>query len=175
MDVGVVVGDGLASIELGDTLVFLWKEPVTLPRFKWFIQACASLARGRPGGMICLDLILPESKPPTAEVRACMQTEFRSLGAGLRRLVVVPLGDSIWLSVVRTIVRAVLLLSGQSKQHVVAATLEAGIEQVQSAAGVETPSPAVLRDAVAKLYLALGVSTRRPAAEGGVDNTLRAP
>ena len=170
------MGDGLASVALGDTLVFLWKEPVTLPRFMWFIQGCATLARGRPHGMICLDLILPDSQPPTAEVRARMQTEFRSLGPKLRRLVVVPLGDSIWLSVVRTIVRAVLLLSGQSKQHVVAATLEAGIEQVKGVAGPETPSPADLRDAVMNLYLALGVPfLRRSAAEAAAENTPPAP
>lgn len=73
----------------------------------------------------------------------------------------------------RTIVRAVLLLSGQSKQHVVAATLEAGIEQVRGVARAETPSAAEMREGVARLYDALGLPMVTHASAVGED--ARAP
>jgi hypothetical protein len=156
----VKAGDGVAAIELGDTLVIMWKKPATLERWKWQQALHESMIARNSNGIVCLDLILEGSNPPDSNVRATMQADFRRVGESLRRLVVVPLGDSMWLSVVRTIVRAVLLVSGQSKRQVVVRSVFEGIDKVREVAGVATPSPADLDSAVQALCRQLAVDPK---------------
>lgn len=157
----VEVRDGIALSECGDTLLVLWKAPASLERWRYHVSRIEAMAASRVEGILCIDLILSESTPPDATVRKQMQADFRRMGAKLRRFVVVPLGDSIWLNVVRTIVRGVLLLSGQSERQRVAATVRQGIEQVLAAAGPETPTLAALEAEAALLFAELGVELRR--------------
>jgi hypothetical protein len=122
------------------------------------------MAASRPGGIICLDLILEGSAPPDAALRRQLQLDFRRLGSKLRRFIVVPLGDSIWLSVVRTIVRGVLLVSGQSQRLRVATTVRHGLDEIRAAVSPETPSAEELLEAITRLCAALGVQLPQAAA-----------
>jgi hypothetical protein len=70
----------------------------------------------------------------------------------------VPVGNSIWMSVVRTIVRSIYMLSGQSSRQVLASTVHEGIEHVRRCAGADTPSRAELTSAVADLCVALSIA-----------------
>jgi hypothetical protein len=159
----VKVRDGLATVVVGDALLALWKAPATPERWGWLIGQYEALASKQADGIVGLTLILPESKPPDGQLRSRMQADFRRLGEKLRKLVIVPLGDSLWLSVVRAIMRSILLLSGQSKQHVITATVQEGMLRVREAAGKATPTPAELRAAVEALFKALDVPGSRQA------------
>ncbi len=108
-------------------------------------------------GILVLVLILSVDTPPEAAVRTDMAAAVRRLGPQLRRLVAVPLGESVWLSIIRTVVRGVIIVSGQSQRHRVADHITAGIEQLREKAGPLTPSTAELLKGIAELSSALGL------------------
>lgn len=153
--------DGVATQIVGDIVVVIWRSAPTLERWQRFMRACESVANESPFGMVCMDLILPSSTPPDAAVRAEMKENFRNLRPKMRQLVVVPLGDSTWLSLVRTLARAVLLVSGLSKQHSVVATVAEGIDAVLEFKSPLTPSREQLHKIVRDLFRALDVPTEQ--------------
>ena len=155
----VEIVDGVGYAQIGDTMIALWKAPASLSRWREQVQRMSAMAAERSDGIVCIDLILDGSTPPNTVLRQEMQADFRRLGSALRRFIVVPLGDSLWLSVVRTIVRAVLLLSGQSQRQRVVASVREGLEQVRLASGPETPGAAELEAAIAELCTALGIKS----------------
>ena len=160
---GLKMGDGIAAIALGDTLLVLWQEPATLERWQWQLQLQRELLETHPAGIVCLVMILPGSSAPNAAVRARMQQDFRGLGTNLRRLVALPLGDTLWLSVVRAMLRAILLVSGMSKQHAVVSRLSEALDEIEKAAGPNTRTRGELRAAAIRLCSALGVTVSEAA------------
>lgn len=150
---------GVASAALGDTLVVLWSTPATLPRWSWQWARAEELMQAHEGGVACLVVVLSSSTPPDSALRARMKADIAAAGARLRRYVVVPLGDSVWLAIVRTIGRAVLLLSGQSEQQKVAASVDQGLALVQQGAGPYTPPRCDLERTLGELAGLLGVPT----------------
>lgn len=164
----IKVGDGLATFTSGDTVITLWQKDATRGRLEWWNEQVAILAERSPNGMVALSLIASTSGPPDAAVRKLMQGEFRRLGDKLRQLVVLPLGNSIWVSVVRTIVRGTLLLSGMTDRQQVASSLRDGIDRLRRAGGPETPGRAEINAAVAALHHALGMAPLDEAAREAV-------
>lgn len=167
---------GLAAWILGDTLIVIWKEPLNQARWDWFPAQLAALGTKTPHGALSLFVITETSLPPDGPLRKRMQTDFHDLGPKLRKLVAVPVGNSIWLSIVRTIVRTTLLLSGEAKRQVVVPTLDQGIAEIRTAAEAATPSRAMLRGAVDRLLLDLdvtGLSLAKMAIIGDVSSSLR--
>jgi hypothetical protein len=152
------VGDGIAAIAVGDVLVVLWKEPASLPRWSWQLAASEELRARHPGGVFIFDLILASSKPPDAELRRRMQQDFERMKDGVRKLVVVALGDRFWQSVVRTIVRGVLIVSGLSKKLLLASTIAEGVDEIRSWASPATPARDDLLRAAEALRKALAVA-----------------
>jgi DNA-binding CsgD family transcriptional regulator len=148
---------GVAAAALGDTLVVLWSKPASQQRWSWSCSFVEELMRSHEAGVLLLSLVLDTSSPPDNAVRALMKADLQRFGARLRRFVVVPLGDSIWMAIVRMIGRAVLLLGGQSDKQIVAATLEQGFARLLQAAGPTTPSRSELEQAIAELSRLLGV------------------
>jgi hypothetical protein len=147
---------------MGDTQLGLWKAPASLERWQWLMEQTRALSMKLPEGMLRLDFILATSTPPDARMLLKFQADLRHLGPRLRRYVVVPVGDTVWLSVVRSIVRTALIITGLSKQHVVAATAAEGVTRLHEAAKVNTPSRKELVDAVNTLFNA-GVAARAAA------------
>lgn len=155
----IEVIDGVATRVVGDIVIVLWRSPASRERWKRLARACEAVAEESPHGLVCLDLILPSSTAPDATLRAEMQEDFRKIRPKMRRLVVVPLGDSTWLALVRTLVRAVLLVSGLSKQHSVVGTVTQGIDAVLEVKSARTPSHDQLHKIVRELFRALDVPT----------------
>jgi hypothetical protein len=149
--------DGNAVVACGDVLVSLWLAPVSMPLWKWHFTQLEHHVQRHPEGALSCDLILPSASPPDAAVRAVLQSDLRRLGPQLRKLIAVPLGDGVWISVVRTIVRGTLIVSGQSKRAVVVGTVDEALTLLGELAGPATPASAVLRNAVAALFQSLGV------------------
>jgi DNA-binding CsgD family transcriptional regulator len=149
---------GVAAAALGDTLVTLWSTPANEQRWSWSCSFAEELMRAHQDGVLLLSLVLSTSSPPNNAVRALMKADLQRFGAGLRRFVVVPLGDSIWMAIVRMIGRAVLLLGGQSDRQMVAASVEQGFARLLQAAGPKTPSRSELEQAITELSRLLGVA-----------------
>ncbi|HSY20906.1 MAG TPA: hypothetical protein VK841_02270 [Polyangiaceae bacterium] len=154
----VEVRDGVGLVPVGDTLIAFWKAPPTLDRWRFQLNRMEMLAASRPDGIVCVALITEWATPPDAKVRQAMQADYRRMGTKVRRLVVIPLGDSIWLSIVRPIVRGVLMLGGHAQRHRVVATIQEGLEAVRAVAGPTTPSSHELREALSGLSAVLGVA-----------------
>jgi DNA-binding CsgD family transcriptional regulator len=148
---------GVACAALGDTLVVLWSTPATPQRWSWQWARVEELMQEHAAGVICLSLVLSSSTPPDSALRARMKADIAAAAARLRRFVIVPLGDSVWSAIVRTIGRAVLLLSGQSEQQKVAASVDQGLALVLQAAGPSTPPRRDLERTLGELSGLLGV------------------
>src|SRR5450432_1409331 len=154
----VKLGDGVALVVLGDTMVVMWQAPASLARWQWQMERQDALMATQPSGIIFFYLILSASDSPDAKLRWTMKTDFERIGDRLRGQIVVPLGDSVRMVVVRAIVRAILLMSGHSKRQVVVSTIKEGLLRVQDVASRVTPSHSQLLTAVRALAAALKVT-----------------
>jgi len=147
--------DGLAHCSVGDVAVFLWRDPASEARWRWVVQRLEALGSKRAKGALCLYLIMASSTPPGSALRGRMQDDIRDLGDKLRKIIAVPVGDSIWASVVRTLVRGILLLSGNSSKQELADDIPDAIARVRRLATADTPSSEELTAAVEALYATL--------------------
>lgn len=136
---------------MGDVIAVVWQAPATVPRWEWQFVHVAGAVNANPQGALVLTIILSSSHAPDAKTRVHMQAGFKSLGPKLRMLVAVALGNGMWVSVVRTIVRGLLLLSGQSRQHQVVATLDEGLDLIRDLSSTATPSRTEVRQMVNQL------------------------
>jgi hypothetical protein len=153
----VKVGDGCAAVSSGDVIFVLWKSPASLPRWKWQLSEIEALTHEHPQGVLVVNLILASSSPPDTALRSMMREDLERLGPKLRRFIAVAIGDGVWQSLVRAIVRGVLLLGGLSKRLALAGTVHEAFDEVRRVSSSATPGRNELRDAVRSLCQALGV------------------
>jgi hypothetical protein len=99
---------------------------------------------------------LPTADPPDGPTRAENSLRMKKLAPSLRRFVTVAIGDDFRVSVVRTVMRAISVLQGKAKVHLVANTVEEGIRRMLEAGGPTTPGPVQLTQDVQARYRALG-------------------
>lgn len=151
------VFSGAAAALLGDTVISMWSAGATAERWAWKRALLDERIAAHEAGVLCMALILDTSSPPDASVRAQMKADFHRFGAKLRRFVAVPLGNSIWTAIVRTIAQAVLFISGRSEHQLVASSLEQGLVRLMEAGGPKSPTLRELHEAVAELSRLLGV------------------
>jgi hypothetical protein len=145
MDPIIHIGDGVAAAELDDgTMVMIWQHPATHDRWEWQVQLMEKMAAKPGDGFLMLNIIFSTSSPPPSSLRKRMQDYMKRIAPRMSKIVVVALGDSIWLSVVRTIIRALALISGESERQVVMATLHEGIA-VMNRLGSRVPASEMKR------------------------------
>ena len=142
---------GVVGGSCGDVFLTLWSGAATVENTRWMNDHIRKLMAQNPGGVVVLMLILPSSTPPGGQAREEAKSMLKEAGKKMRRMVTVPLGDALWSSVVRTIMRAMFMMSGQSASHVVAATEDEGLVRLSDAASPATPEMAALRSAVARM------------------------
>ena len=120
----VVVSDGFAFAHGGDTALLVYKAPARLHRIRWTFDRIEELA-ARAAPINGLLIVLESSDLPDAASRAENTRRMVELRGRLRRVVTVVLGDSMRVSLVRTIMRAMFLLQGMSRvQHIVSSVDE---------------------------------------------------
>ena len=159
MSKGVEVQDGVGLWQRGDALIVMWDQPATLERWHYQVRRMNSMAASCPAGILVVVVILSLDTLPDAALRDDMQATLRRLGVRVRRLVAVPLGDAVMLSLMRTMLRGLLVVSGQAHRHRVTAGVSDGLRQLRELAGSETPSFEELSIGAEELASALGLDT----------------
>lgn len=162
----VEVEDGVGLAQVGDSLVVLWSKPAIASRWQFQLTRMESMAASRPDGILVLVVMPAVEAPPGETVRADMQTALRRLGPKLRRLVAVPLGNSLWLSVIQTTVRGLIVASGQGQRHRVAGSVSEGLKLLREKASPETPPVDELMKGIEMISLALGTKESTPPGAG---------
>jgi hypothetical protein len=158
--------DGVAMACRGDAVLVLWRAAATRSRVVWMGAQLEEAAKTAPNGTVMIQFILPSSNPPDAEARAASGEILRRLDRRLRHVVTVPLGDAMWMNIVRAVMRALMLVTGGSGQISVAAGAQGAFSRLRKFASHATPLDHVLADALAELYGALGVGASVPPSRG---------
>jgi hypothetical protein len=138
----------------GDVVVVLWKAPARFSRGRWLFEATAKNVANF-SSFAYLQVVLPSSSPPDKEMRAEANRWLQRFAPKLRMMVTVPIGDALWVNVVRTIMRAMFMLQGRTSTHSVFDSIGAGVDKVRATGTSETPSREVLLDASEALFRAL--------------------
>jgi hypothetical protein len=135
----VVVSDGFAFAHGGDTAVIVYKSAARLKRIRWTFDRLEELTtRVRPiNGLM---IVLPSSDLPDAETRAENTRRMADMRGRLRHVVTVVLGDSMRVSLVRTIMRAIFLLQGMSRVQQIVSSVDEGVDALLSNPTPHMPS-----------------------------------
>ena len=151
--------DGVAVLARGNTISVVYQAAARLHRSRWLFDVIDELAAKNPDGILGLMVILPTADPPDAATRAENSARLRKLGISLRLMVTVPVGDDMWHTIVRTMMRAMNVIQGKAHAYVVSTSLEEGLDRLFQAAGPRTPSREQIQQDLDALHAALGVKT----------------
>lgn len=157
------VNGDVALAASGDVIVVVWSGAMTHVHWRWYLDALKHAATLNASGVMALHLILPSSTPPAAPLRAQIQRDLREVGPALRHMIVAPLGTSIWVSLVRTIVRAVLVISGHASHLSLVSNVDEMLSAARQASSPRTPSADELKLILSELHRALGIPTAQAA------------
>jgi hypothetical protein len=109
----VVTKGGVAWCTAGDVMLVVWQSTPTSEIGRWSLEQMSALAATCPTGIVVCQVVMPTSAVPDAERRTELQQHLEQLGPRLRHVVTIPLGDTLWTNVVRSLVRAILTVAGR--------------------------------------------------------------
>ena len=155
----VVVSDGFAFAHAGDTAVIVYKSAARLKRIRWIFDRIDELA-ARAAPINGLLIVLESSDLPDAETRAENTRRMMDLRGRLRRVVTVVLGDSMRVSVVRTVMRAMFLLQGISRVQHIVSSVDQGLDTLLSDPTPHMPNRAQIEAALSEISQRLECSVR---------------
>jgi hypothetical protein len=133
--------DGVGVACRGNLVLVFYGADARLHRTRWIFDRVDEVAARNPGGIYSLMAIIPNSAPPDAATRAENAKRFGQLDRVLIAMVTVALGDDFRVSIVRTLMRASILLSRQSGKHLIASTECEGIDRLLAEAAGDTRLP----------------------------------
>ncbi|MGC4093213.1 MAG: hypothetical protein QM756_36060 [Polyangiaceae bacterium] len=148
------VFDGVGVALKGDTIVSLWLEPATLSRVRWH-RAVVESFFARVEQPLVLMIIHETSSPPKGEARDESNALAGKLARRVRAMVTVASGNGLWEQVVRSMMRAMFLMSGQSKRLSVVASEAEGIARITRESGGSTPSASEIAAVIEGLRVGL--------------------
>ncbi|MCU0657474.1 MAG: hypothetical protein MUF64_20105 [Polyangiaceae bacterium] len=134
---------GVSCCVGGDLMLVAWNGRSTFEANHWLIQRARRTLKTLPSGGLLLQSIEESAAPPDMETRRYIQHEYSDLLPQTRCFVTVPLGNSFHQTVVRTIMRGMLVVSGMSHIAKVAPTLEEGFTLLLEKSTSKTPPRAV--------------------------------
>lgn len=152
---GIRVGDGVAVSFQGDVVILMWKAASRAHRLAWLARELQS--RSDLESFVVLQVILTSSSPPDGPANAEARRLLKSISGRMRRIVSVALGDSVWTSIVRAVMRAMVMVIGQSHLAVVTATVPEALGKIHEVRTEKTPSGTALLAACADVAAALHV------------------
>jgi hypothetical protein len=170
VDGEVRVFDGVAAVVRGDLMTMVWKAPARLPRTRWVFDIIDALAARRGDGIVVLMIILPTADPPDRDARMENDRRIRNLNGSVRILSTVVIGDGVWQTLIRGVMRAMILPHrGYAPSNAaVDASIEGGIARIRRDAGPHTPSFETMYDDALAMFAALG---ERPPVRGARGTT----
>jgi serine/threonine protein kinase len=157
-DSGPLLYDGVALLTRGNAMLVVYQAPARFHRTRWVFDCADRLASRCPEGIVCLMIVLPTADPPDARTRAENARRFKKLGDTLRAMVTVPSGNSLWLNLVRSIMRGINAAQGTSSKFTVSDTIEQGISRLLESADTSLVQRPLLEAGVQALYGALGAT-----------------
>ena len=131
--------------------------PSRVERGRWLYDQIELAMAANPGGVLMLQVVLETASAPDGPMREENNMRLRRWGRSLRRIVTVPSGSLLWANLVRTIMRAMFLLSGQSGTQLVTRTAREGFDALLKEATPRTPPRKTLEAGLKALFDALGV------------------
>lgn len=158
----ILLYDGVAIVRRGDALVICYQKPACLPRTRFLFDVADAVRQMLPEGMLALLVVLDTADPPDGPTREENAKRLAALGPAVRRLVTVPLGNAFKTAIVRTLMRALNLALGHSKDRIVSDTVDEGLTQLLQAASPRTPRREQLEHDLESLYEALDVPEAAP-------------
>jgi hypothetical protein len=159
VDGHVMTFDGVAAVVRGNTMTMLWKASARLPRSRWVMDKIDQLAAREPSGILVLMIILPSAAPPDRETRLENYRRIARFAPSLRGACTVVLGYGVLQTLLRGVIRAMLLphLGRMSFVPTIETTVDAGVTRLLAAAGPATPSREAMLDDVMATFEALDV------------------
>jgi hypothetical protein len=158
----VQVFDGVAAVSQGDVLLIEWKSGAKAARIGWVADRAREVIARSGQGIVAVQLLLPSATPPGLGEVGAVRAALPEVLGGARRLIVVPLGDSVWQALVRTVLRAGLAILGQSERIKVAPSAMAALELVAQVRSPATPDDAALRSRLDALHRVLTAGDKPP-------------
>jgi len=152
----VLLGDGVAILRRGDTCLIVYQKAARLERTRWLFDVIDGVLDRTNLDLLGLMIVLPSADPPDAATGQENFARLGKLGARVRRLVTVPVGNAFTINVVRAVMRGLNIVLGHSGTRFVADTVEAGLARLLEAKSPKTPTPSQIIADIRSLYLALG-------------------
>jgi len=104
------VVEGLATVEVGNTSVLIWRGPVNAERFSIQRESIERVAREYPGEAAVLCIIEPASEPPSQELREAASAMLTQLAPRLRCVAYVVEGTGFRAAAVRGVLCGIELI-----------------------------------------------------------------
>ncbi len=151
------VCDGVACNVAGDVVVTLWTRSVSERTWRFQMDLIERRIAAHPEGIVVINLVMGPHSMPEPYMSERMREDYRRIGGQVRRLVMAPLGDSLWTSVLRAVVRSMVLIIGFSKKLRLVDNMVDALASAREVASPATPSLTVLAQMTNELHLALGL------------------
>jgi hypothetical protein len=155
------VFDGVAFVQRGDVGLYVYSSDARVHRTRWAFDRADESVQSASDGILILFIIPPTAAPPDAATRAENSARFKKVYPSIRRFVTVPLGDALRVSIVKAVMRAMILVQRQVGRHVIASTEAEGISRLLERAGPDTPGRQTLEADLRTLWAALEQKTAR--------------
>ncbi|MEI8254739.1 MAG: hypothetical protein WCJ30_03620 [Deltaproteobacteria bacterium] len=156
------VFDGVASVTCGDVVLLLWKSPARKARIERVAERLHALLTEQPDLVVC-QFLLAGASPPDREGRVVARREALLLASRIRCAVMVPLGNSIWQAVVRSILRAAVRIAGHAERLKIAASEGEALDAITRVATPRSGSREQWASALEAMYTSLDLGDgRRP-------------
>lgn len=127
------VVDGLATVEVGNSCVLIWRAAMNAERFSLQRESMERVAHAYPGETDVLCIIEPGAEPPSPEQRVAMSALLTKLAPKLRCIAYVVEGSGFRAAAVRGVLSGIELMRRNSYTTRYFATVEQATTWMDSA------------------------------------------
>jgi hypothetical protein len=149
--------DGVAMTCVGDTVITVWNRAVTADNWAWHTEALRAAAEKHARGVLVLNVIRTTSPMPNAAMRRQMEQDYLALGDQVRHMVAIAVGSTMWITLVRAMLRTMAQLIGRSDRLSMTGTVDEALIAAEPFATARTPPNGELRNIIDALHQRLGL------------------
>lgn len=140
----------------GDVCLVVYQKAARIERTRWLFDIVDTMVAETDRDFVSVLIVLPSADPPDTATHQENSARLRKLGARVRRLVTIPVGNAFRMSVVRTVMRGLNVILGHTGTRFVEDSLDEGLARLLEAKSAWTPLPSQIIADIRALYLALG-------------------